>query len=95
MAEYVSQLQDAVSVKEAARRVGMNHNRARAIIKKSGIGIPWGGRKDHPRLRVKLSEFEQAILSQRYSLPGSAKRKKHKRTSGIVSRRALHPDVKC
>lgn len=63
-----------VNIDTAAKEVGRNREFIRDFVKEHGLGIPWGGSQEHPRLRVKLSLLRQALESLRYVRTGSGSR---------------------
>jgi hypothetical protein len=80
-------LDDITTIEKAARRVGMHHRRLRKLAIDTGIALAWGGTKQHPRLRVRMSDVEKVILRNRYITPATAKRR--------IMRLVANPDVTC
>jgi len=84
-----SLLDDLMTIEAASRRVHKSRDYCRQLAIASGIAVRWGGTDEHPRLKVKLSDLERAILGQRH-VETKGKPTKFRRVAMAYS-----PDVKC
>lgn len=91
MKPETDELADLVTIEEAARHARMRRDRAKDLAIRHGIAIRWGGTDRHPRLKVKLSDFTSAILSEVYTPPGAAQKRPSQRRVSV----RLNPDVRC
>lgn len=84
MGEQERLLADAMPIGTAAKAVKMRRERFEELCREAGILIPWGGTKEHPRFKVRLSEAERAILNQ----------KKVADSRAFVRPSGIHPQVR-
>ena len=82
--------EDLEYIDAAARKIGMDRQRFRAICIGCGVAIRWGGTEKHPRLKVSMSEAKNAIMAQRYRLP-----QKHGTTTKATRQAVACDDVRC
>ena len=67
MATAIEEISDLVTIEEAARRLRIGREHLRRVVKRAGIGVPWGGPANRPRFKVSLEAAAAAVLRQRKS----------------------------
>lgn len=93
MPSKLDDLDDAVSVAEAARRRKMNPTRLREFIIANGLAIDWPG----GGIKVHMSELNAKILQKRVgreTVPSAAAKLPQRRQPPLIQRER-NPDVKC
>lgn len=85
---------EPVTIEDAARRVKMNREAVRSLVKESGIGILWGGSVHRPILRVLVREVRAVIVARRAASVRS-KVSRRRAPVRVIAGEKLNPLVRC